>query len=483
MSGNWLVNQPNSRPDIMQLKSAIEELESLRFVIEALPLQSAPSRHYLMALHWISEEKAIKRELAQVVSAMHFIEANEPLTANIRINLAQIRDIRGTLRNIKTGSTPDDIELFELKHFWLLADGIKRFLSDAGVELICLPDMGPVMKILDPEGNRIPTFYICDNYDDELAALRKAYNNAHQRGEKALEEQLKEAAIQREEVVRQHLGEQLHVQYNALRHTMDQLVYLDILLSKAILFKQWNFTCPELYGEGLTNYHGLFNPLVKKILEAKGEHFQPVDITFGFMPTLITGANMAGKTVLLKTVALSQLLVQFGFFVPASEAVIRIVDQVMLSVGDQQSELQGLSSFGAEMVRITGIIRTIRSGKKVLALIDEPARTTNPTEGLALVKAIVELFEKMKVAGLITTHYSGTDFTCRKLRVKGFTETDIPEDISIGNLIRYLDYNLVEDTGESLPHEALRIAGILGVDNELIERAQYYVHEEDRVKK
>jgi len=264
---------------------------------------------------------------------------------------------------------------------------------------------------------------------------------------------------------------------------MDQLVYLDILLSKAILFKQWNFSCPELSGEGLTNYHGLFNPLVKKMLEAKGEHFQPVDITFGFMPTLITGANMAGKTVLLKTVALSQLLVQFGFFVPASEAVIRIVDQVMLSVGDQQSELQGLSSFGAEMVRITGIIRTIRSGKKILALIDEPARTTNPTEGLALVKAIVELFEKMKVAGLITTHYSGTDFSCRKLRVKGFTETDIPEDISIGNLIRYLDYNLVEDTGESLPLEALRIAGILGVDNELIERAQYYVHEEDRVKK
>ncbi len=482
MFGNWLVDQQNRIPDMLQLKNAIEELESLRFIIESLPLQSAPSRRYVLALNWMTEPETITLELSQVASSLQFLEANEPLLSDIRSNLAQIKDIKGTLRNIKTGSTPDDIELFELKHFWLLADNIQYLLSGVEIKLINLPELEPVMRILDPEGSRIPTYYICDRYDEELAQLRKSCYNAHQLGNYNLEEQLREAALQREEVVRQHIGDQLHANYDSLRQAMDQLVRLDILLAKAILFRQWGFTNPELSEKEITDYQGLFNPLVKKSLEDKGGHFQPVDISFGHNPTIITGANMAGKTVLLRTVALSQFLVQFGFFVPATKAIISLVDHVMLSVGDKQSELQGLSSFGAEMVRINEIIQTIRSGKRVLALIDEPGRTTNPTEGLAIVKSIVELFEAKRVPGLITTHYNGIDFSCKKLRVKGFSGVPLPENISIRDLIHYLDYNLTDDTCESQPHEALRIAGILGVDNELLELAHQYVLEQERIK-
>ncbi len=91
----------------------------------------------------------------------------------------------------------------------------------------------------------------------------------------------------------------------------------------------------------------------------------------------------------------------------------------MTGIGDEQSELNGLSSFAAEMLNIQAIIAEARAGKKMLVLIDEPARTTNPHEGLAIANALIDLLELLKVRALITTHYSGLKTSCRKLRVKG----------------------------------------------------------------
>jgi len=133
-------------------------------------------------------------------------------------------------------------------------------------------------------------------------------------------------------------------------------------------------------------------------------------------------------------------------------------------------------------VRIDAMLKTIRQGKKVMALIDEPARTTNPSEGFALVQAIVSLLDKLQVRSLITTHYSGTEFKCRKLRVKGFTDGGQTISITPENIGNYFNYSLEEDTGDILPHEALRIAGILGVDNELIALAEEYLEKKTENK-
>jgi DNA mismatch repair protein MutS2 len=63
----------------------------------------------------------------------------------------------------------------------------------------------------------------------------------------------------------------------------------------------------------------LFNPEVAEALRLKNKKYQPVDINLTDGPALITGANMGGKTVLLKSVALAQYMFQYGFFVPARE--------------------------------------------------------------------------------------------------------------------------------------------------------------------
>ena len=108
-----------------------------------------------------------------------------------------------------------------------------------------------------------------------------------------------------------------------------------------------------------------------------------------------------------------------------------------------------------------------------LVLIDEPARTTNPKEGNAIVCGIVDFLKQYKVRSLITTHYS-MDMNCRKLRVKGFTPHGSKEKITVQNINSYIDYSLEETNETEVPHEAIKIAEIIGVDRELLEHAKNY---------
>ena len=180
---------------------------------------------------------------------------------------------------------------------------------------------------------------------------------------------------------------------------------------------------------------------------------------------------MAGKTVILKTLALCQYLLQFGFFVPAQSACIALVDRVLVSVGDDQSEQNGLSSFASEMVKINEMVEASIRKENVLILVDELARTTNPTEGRAIVNAVAEIFNENQTQSVITTHYSGLDSRCRKLRVKGLDKDFKSGEINKNNINDYMDYSLIEDDASTVPHEALRIAGILGINQQIIEKA------------
>jgi DNA mismatch repair ATPase MutS len=178
---------------------------------------------------------------------------------------------------------------------------------------------------------------------------------------------------------------------------------------------------------------------------------------------------MTGKSALLKTVALAQTLFQYGFYLPAAEASTTCFDEIMLCRGDEQDTLRGLSSFAAEALKINGIAQAISEGKNILALIDEPARTTNPDEGKAIVSALTAFLAKHCVHSLITTHYSDIKTSCKRLRVKGFRKEAISERLTIDNINRYIDYSLEEETGTAPPREAIHIMRILGIEPELLE--------------
>ena len=257
-----------------------------------------------------------------------------------------------------------------------------------------------------------------------------------------------------EQRIEQLLSEKLQPSAQVLKDAMQHLAELDILLAKALQFKKLSLALPEI---GSTcRIRGMFHPEVRDILRRGGRDFQCIDFDFEpGVPSTVIGANMGGKTVALKTLCLLQYLFQFGFALPVASAVMVPFDEVRFCIGDGQSETKGLSSFAAEIRRIDAMICAVGSGKKVLALVDEPARTTNPVEGTALVQALLERIGPCPgLALVLTTHYTvAHDGRCWK--VAGL----IPGSKGLD-----MDYRLERTASHEVPHEALGIARELGAD-------------------
>lgn len=438
-------------------------------MVDRLDIQSSVGRRLLLASEFMTAKENVERELSNLQHVFDLLKKDTCLaaTGRIRIKLAQIRDIKGTLKNLERGQVLDDIELFEVKHFAIVANDIREVAASSGISPIELPNLDGVIALLDPDGNRIPSFYIYDAYSAELASIRKEIKS--QPADSDISSYLEKAdAI--EDTIRERLSKELSTMLGILRQSLDNTGKLDILIAKASQAKEMRLVRPEI-SDRITSYQGIFNPQVKAILAQQGKRYQPVDISLDRSISLITGANMAGKTVMLKTVALCQYLCQFGFFVPAAKASVCLVNRIMTSIGDDQSELKGLSAFAAEILKISHIVAAAKTDKKILVLIDELARTTNPTEGKAIVSATANMLNGMGIRGIITTHYSGVNTPCHRLRVKGFVD-NISAEVTIDNLGDFIDYSLVDDDSGIVPQEALRIASLLGVDDELLGLAQ-----------
>jgi hypothetical protein len=439
----------------MTFNEAISFVYGLREMVDALPLASGLARRVLGGRQMMTSGAEIEREQALVrrTATMLSVAVSEDAFETITLRLGQVHDLRGTLLRLSSRHTLDDVELFEIKVFAMTAQAIGTLACEAGIDVVEVPDTSPVVALLDPEATGIPHFAIRDTWSPDLAAVRGRLRHRATPELVAENERL-------EDEVRDRLSVGLSALAPLLERTSDALARLDILIAKARQALTLGL-CRPLVAEGETRYEGLFNPMVREVLRAAGRDFQPVDIAFGAGPTAITGANMGGKTVLLRSVALAQVLFQFGFHVPAREAHIVPVGEILISA-DAAQDKPGLSSFAAEMVCLDAIIGRVRDGARALVLIDEPARTTNPAEGGALVDALLDLLADLGTRALVTTHYA-VRADVKRLKVKGLSDDGAT-----------MDYSLTPDDGRT-PREALRMARILGVDSDLIARAIKYL--------
>lgn len=464
----------------MILREAIQQFKGFRYMTEQLEICSAPGRRFLLESAWLKTEEEVEQQLAKVAEVLELLETApaKRLIGNISCKLMQLRDIHATVKHAGEERVMDDLELYELKNFALLSEDIRGLVE--GWKCVKVPVLQEVVELLDPEAERIPHFYIYDAYSVELALLRKELKQKKQEGaEEAETEKLYFRSVEIEDTIREELSQRLTPYREKLENALQQLALLDVLIAKAKLAKDMALVRPRLV-DGQMVFRGLFNPPLQAVLEKSGKCYQPVDLTLRQEATLITGANMVGKTVLLKTVALAQCMLQFGFYVPAREAAMIVTDMVMDSIGDEQDEMNGLSSFAAEMLRINQMVEQIRKGSRVLVLIDELARTTNPVEGQAIVNGVVDFLSAHQVMALVTTHYSGIIAAACRLRVRGFVEEKIQGEVTLENINRWIDYSLEEEQDNEVPREALRIAGLLGIDNELLTKAKTFLDEKGK---
>ncbi|MDD2530683.1 MAG: DNA mismatch repair protein MutS [Bacteroidales bacterium] len=468
----------------MTLKQAIEKHSGLRFIVEELNIYSSIGRKALLNISFSKDKALLSSKHSIIEGCQDYISEpiNQKTLTKVRKILSYLNDIRGTLNLLVQNQTLDDVSLFEIKQFSIACYKIKSLLFDisnhiskANSNELTLPDLNKVISILDPEGLLLSQFYIYNAYSKELTEKRKEWEKAKKENieEKAFKLYLETQDI--EDKIREKLSLELKDYVEDLKTAIRIIGQIDIYFAMAEYFIKNNYTKPQFSKTNNISYKQLSYPPLSHRLGKENKHYQPINISLSTKPCLVTGANMAGKTILLKSLWLSQYLIQFGFFVPAQKASIVLVEDILTSIGDHQNEHEGLSSYASEILLLNQIIQKVKQGKQYLVLVDELARTTNPTEGLALVDSFLSIMAKHKSFSITTTHYSGIKTDSYRLRVKGFIPNKKDTKLTLKDIPNQIDYSLIEDKEQKVPNEALNLASLLGIDEEFIEKAREFL--------
>ena len=202
------------------------------------------------------------------------------------------------------------------------------------------------------------------------------------------------------------LCDQIASRAPALLKTARAVGRIDVAAALAEVARQNGYVRPELVeGQELSIIAGR-HPVVEKTQVE--EPFTPNDLVFdqGGRLLIVTGPNMAGKSVYLRQAALIVLLAQIGSFVPADRAQIGLVDRIFTRIGAQDEVAAGRSTFMVEMVETAYILA--HATPRSLIILDEVGRGTSTYDGMAIARAVVEYLHnnpRLNARTLFATHY------------------------------------------------------------------------------
>ena len=485
----------------------IREIYTVRVALEGLATRLAAARVPEEALQQLA---ALEEELDNVALAMELWAAGgtAPQAAEgcgceaPRVNPADLKDAAAALRGVtrclplfhdirgsfdrEPGTPFDLVELFEIKHFLVtmeqVTDAYAKMPALAG---IAFPPLTEAMALMDPEGRRLPTFSIVNSYHNDLAPLRvekakleKAIRMTPDDKRGPLLEKRRVLAVQEDQLeleVRSMLTGRLMAWKAEFLANMEALGHLDLIVAKGKLALRYHCVRPSLSADKSIALREVVHPQVAEDLAERGEQFTSLDLELRPGCTVITGANMGGKTVSLRSTVLSLLLCQCGFFVFAKSASLPLFHRVDLILADSGPGAGGLSSFGKEVHLLDTLLRQTRDCFFFVAM-DEFARGTNPQEGAALARALVRYLGTLDCVALMTTHYDGvSDVAGAHYQVAGLVrdiqgdEGDDPRK----RIARRMDYHLLPaPPGAPCPRDALRVCRLLKLDDALMDLFQ-----------
>lgn len=535
------------------------------------------------------EESVLRRQLDCVEEMIYFVKQNKNLTNRIQEVFMEVKDSSTTIE--RSGETVlSTVELFEIKSLLLQMRQLRKLTIEheigdykgchcveeckavqeieAGDELISqssddapvvdtvpeeyfLKDTEALLDELDPQGDRMNTFYIYSEFSPVLAECRtkkREFELLNRKEQKDMRDELrKKHGVQltpkfdivvskshpdyekitnleeleivdqdymsatlklkptektfeyvgqveklnleielEEERVREALSKKIALEADLILENCEIMGALDLALARAIYSIKHNLVKPEIVNEHVVEFDEGRNLQVEELLKARGQKYCAVSLSLEDGVTLITGANMGGKTISLKLAGQIAILAQYGFFVPANYAKVGLSNYMQILIGDSQSVERGLSSFGSEMEELKEILD--HGQDRSIILVDEIASGTNPTEGTALTRSIVDYLLEKPYITLITTHFEAITETkgIKNMQVRGLSGVDfdlLDREIRyakrkdrINIISKYMDYRLyyVEKDGQ-VPKDALNIAKMLGIDKEIIDGAKKYI--------
>lgn len=233
--------------------------------------------------------------------------------------------------------------------------------------------------------------------------------------------------------------------------------HLDLVRAKVCFQKATDAVIPDLSDHNDIQLLNVRHPLIEQAV-ANDFHFSK-----DLLAIVITGPNTGGKTIMLKTFGLAQLMAQSGLpILAANGSRVGIFNQIFADIGDEQSIEQSLSTFSSHLTNIVSILEQI--DERSLVLLDELGAGTDPQEGAALAIAILEELRRRSVKTMATTHYP--ELKAYGIETNGVQNASMEFDtVSLRPTYRFLQ-------GVPGRSNAFEIAKRLGLDEQIVQQSQ-----------
>ncbi|GAA4457583.1 endonuclease MutS2 [Nibrella saemangeumensis] len=203
------------------------------------------------------------------------------------------------------------------------------------------------------------------------------------------------------------LTDQLRPHLPDVQKAVNFLAMIDFIRAKARLASQLDAGMPKLVNRPLVNWTDARHPLLYLSFQKQGKKVIPLTVRLDETQRIliISGPNAGGKSVALKTIGLTQYMLQCGLLVPVTDySEMGVFQNLFIDIGDEQSIENDLSTYSSHLTAMRQFL--VGANKRTLFLIDEFGTGTEPGQGGAIAEAILEELNKSGAYGVINTHYT-----------------------------------------------------------------------------